>query len=213
MSPNAGRVVRGLSQWVQLCTLSPANRDPTPYLTYGYTDIHTVCSKKLTGLWCLASCSSWGCVSRRSSSLASGRTCPAAASHFLKNVDFRAFSHHFLVFSCRKTLYLPLNAETISLFFREEQSPSPVQLLVWSKASHSAPPLAAGWITWRDRRATPRPQLESQLDQLLHSLSRQSITGTKKEILSTWKNFKLYKYIFFSLKILENTSQSTKSSS
>jgi hypothetical protein len=58
---------------------------------------------------------------------------------------------HFLAILCifmkEKTLHLPLNAETISLFFREEQSPSPVQLLVWSKASHSAPPLAAGWIT------------------------------------------------------------------
>jgi hypothetical protein len=62
-------------------------------------------------------------------------------------VDFRAFSHKFFGIFMKKTLYLPLNAETISLFFRDEQSPSPVQLLVWSKASHSAPPLAAAWIT------------------------------------------------------------------
>jgi hypothetical protein len=66
---------------------------------------------------------------------------------FWKTWIFAHFLTLFVVFSLKKTLYLPLNAETISLFFREEQSPSPVQLLVWSKASHSAPPLAAGWIT------------------------------------------------------------------
>ncbi len=166
--------------------------------------------KKLTGLWCLASWSSWGCVSRRNSSLASGRTCPAAASHFLENVDFRAFSHKFFGIFMKKTLYLPLNAETISLFFRDEQSPSPVQLLVWSKASHSAPPLAAAWITWRDRRATPRPQLESQLDQVLHSLSRQSITGIKKKFVYMRKNSSIEIYFILSEKSWKTTSQSSK---
>ena len=72
-------------------------------------------------------------------------------------------------------MHLPVKAETISLF-RRVQSPSPVQLRVCSSPSHSAPPLAAGWITWRDRRATPRPQSESQLDQLPHSPMTQSMT-------------------------------------
>ncbi len=160
--------------------------------------------KKLTGLWCLASWSSWGCVSRRNSWLASGRTCPAAASHFLENVDFRAFSRHFVYFHERKNAALTAKCgNNFSVLpWRAVALAGAASRLVQSLAFSATIGCWMDHVTRSTRHAaatvgiTAGPGAPFAQPAVHH--------WNKKESLSTWENFKLQKYIFFSKKNLEN---------